>query len=77
MYRVEASGKLQSLSNYTVVAEAGGMLTFFPIKMMSTVQKHLYLNVVQAVGYCSYISLRASLSHVRYNWRTIVFLGHR
>jgi RND family efflux transporter MFP subunit len=31
-YRVEATGKLQSLSDYTVVAEAGGMLEFFPVK---------------------------------------------
>lgn len=37
-YRVEATGKLQSLSDYTVVAETGGMLTFFPIKTGSTVQ---------------------------------------
>jgi hypothetical protein len=46
-YRVEATGKLQSLSNYTGVAEAGRMLTFFPIKTGSTVQQHCYSNMLQ------------------------------
>ena len=37
-YRVEATGKLQSLSDYTVVAEAGGLLEYFTLKAGSTVK---------------------------------------
>jgi membrane fusion protein (multidrug efflux system) len=37
-YRVEATGKLQSLSDYTIVAEAGGLLEYFTLKTGSTVR---------------------------------------
>lgn len=37
-YHIEATGKLQSLSDYTVVAEAGGMLEFFPVSTGSRIE---------------------------------------